>query len=105
MEPLWSDIMPEELESRLGDQNIQMIDVRELKEFKEVHIPGVFLLPLSQLDVRYQDLDRGIETICICRSGNRSTKACEFLSSRGFKNLRNLTGGMLGWRGRIVRSS
>jgi rhodanese-related sulfurtransferase len=38
------------------------------------------------------------EVICYCRSGNRSGQACTILDMLGFKNTKNLTGGMLAWR-------
>jgi len=36
--------------------------------------------------------------ICYCRSGNRSGIAALVLEQLGFKNVKNLTGGMLAWR-------
>jgi adenylyltransferase/sulfurtransferase len=32
-----------------------------------------------------------------CKSGARSARAQEFLRSKGFTRVRNLTGGVLGW--------
>ena len=36
-----------------------------------------------------------------CKSGQRSAKAIQFLREQGFKNLRNLKGGILAWAERI----
>jgi rhodanese-related sulfurtransferase len=41
---------------------------------------------------------RGEEVICYCRSGNRSGMAAMMLEQLGFTNIKNLTGGMLGWQ-------
>ncbi len=38
------------------------------------------------------------EVILYCRSGNRSMQACLFLEMTGFKNVKNLTGGMNEWK-------
>jgi rhodanese-related sulfurtransferase len=38
------------------------------------------------------------EVICYCRSGNRSGQAAMMLESMGFKNVKNLVGGMLAWQ-------
>ena len=38
------------------------------------------------------------EVIVYCRSGNRSGQAAMVLDMLGFKNTKNLTGGMLGWQ-------
>jgi rhodanese-related sulfurtransferase len=100
----WTDITPEEVQEKLSrGHDIQFIDVREVDEYKEGRIPGVKLLPLGQLDVRHDELDKDKEIVCICRSGNRSAKACEFLSSRGYKNVKNMAGGMLEWKGEVER--
>jgi rhodanese-related sulfurtransferase len=100
----WEDISPDEVKGKVSrGEDVQFIDVRELEEYKEGHIPTVKLLPLSQLDVRFDELDKDKEVVCICRSGNRSAKACQFLSSRGYKQLKNMAGGMLEWNREVER--
>lgn len=37
------------------------------------------------------------EIVVYCRSGMRSMQACMMLETAGFRNLANLTGGMLAW--------
>jgi rhodanese-related sulfurtransferase len=44
------------------------------------------------------------EVICYCRSGNRSMQASLMLETYGFKNVKNLTGGMLEWQEKYVSS-
>ena len=41
--------------------------------------------------------------ILICRSGNRSGQACEYLSLKGFTRLYNMEGGLLEWTGDLER--
>lgn len=103
--PLWKDITPEEVAALIQkhSEDIQYIDVRELAEYKEGHIKGVKLIPLSQLEVRHDEIDRSKDTVMICRSGNRSRQACEFLASHGHRKLLNMTGGMMNWQGDIAR--
>jgi rhodanese-related sulfurtransferase len=36
-----------------------------------------------------------------CRSGARSSRACKIMGKAGFKNLYNLKGGILSWKGNI----
>jgi rhodanese-related sulfurtransferase len=38
------------------------------------------------------------ELIIHCRSGQRSMMACLFLDALGFKNTKNLIGGVLAWQ-------
>ncbi|MED5019488.1 rhodanese-like domain-containing protein [Paenibacillus chibensis] len=105
LNPSWADITPQEVEVLLLNHrdDVQFIDVREFAEYKEGHIKGVKLIPLSQLEVRHDEIDRNKETVMICRSGNRSRQACEFLSSHGHHKLHNMTGGMLNWNGETTR--
>ena len=95
------NITSEELKSRLdaGDE-LHIIDVREPHENAEFNIGGI-LIPLGKIQTmqieEIEDL-KDKELIVYCRSGNRSGQACLFLDTLGFKNTRNLVGGMLGWQ-------
>ena len=51
------------------------------------------------MDVTELDDLKDEEVICYCRSGARSGQACMILESMGFKNTKNLVGGMLAWQG------
>ncbi|GAA4856916.1 rhodanese-like domain-containing protein [Paenibacillus vulneris] len=91
-------ITPQELKSRLdkGDK-LDIIDVREAEEVALGMIPGAVHIPLMQIPDRLNDIPRDRETILVCRSGNRSGRAYDFLSAQGFTNLKNMSGGMLEW--------
>jgi len=71
------------------------IDVRETHEYLEAHVPGVILVPLSELADRAADLPDG-PLLVICRSGARSMRVCEFLSEQG-REATNVAGGTLAW--------
>ena len=77
--------------------NVVIFDVREAQEYQINRIPGSILLPLGDLPKRYVELDPNAAIVTQCKSGMRSAKAQEFLRSKGFTNVRNLTGGILGW--------
>jgi sulfur-carrier protein adenylyltransferase/sulfurtransferase len=87
-----------ELKERLDrGEPIVVVDVREPQEYQINRIPGSVLIPLGELPQRYQELDQNAAIVCQCKSGMRSAKATGFLRSIGFKNVRNLAGGILGW--------
>lgn len=71
------------------------IDVREIDEWNSGHFELFTLSPLSELDVAALPTDKPI--IFICRSGNRSGKACNAVEPTGLKVM-NMTGGMLAWQ-------
>lgn len=95
-----------ELKSRLdANEKIHLIDVREPDEHKDFNIGGK-LLPLGNiLSMMTEDIDdlKEEEVICYCRSGNRSMQASLMLETFGFKNVKNLTGGMLEWQEKFVK--
>ena len=78
-------------------ETVQIIDVREPQEYQINRIPGSTLIPLGDLPKRYVELDPSANLVMQCKSGMRSKKAQDFLVSKGFTRVRNLTGGVLGW--------
>lgn len=94
-------IQAAEVKTRMdqGD-TLHLLDVREPHEHDEFNIGGI-LLPLGQiLSMQIDDIEdwRQQEVICYCRSGQRSMQAAMMLESMGFTNVKNLAGGMLGWK-------
>ena len=94
-------ISVEEVKSRLdAGENIHLVDVREPNENAEFNIGGI-LLPLGEIqNMQTDSIDKWKEdeVILYCRSGNRSGVATQILEQLGFKNPKNLTGGMLAWQ-------
>lgn len=78
-----------------------LIDVREPHEFQICRIPGSTLIPLGQLPNRLSELDPNAEIVAHCKSGARSQKAVDLLKQHGFKNVRNMTGGILAWSDKV----
>jgi rhodanese-related sulfurtransferase len=81
---------------------LHVIDVREPNEFKEGAASCAKSHPLSRLVAGDTgDLlaaaTRG-PTYLICRSGARSTRACELLRAAGAAQPINVRGGMLAWQ-------
>ena len=91
----------EQLKKRLdAGETINILDVREPSEHAEFNIGGT-LLPLGQVQaMQVEDIEdwKDQEVIVYCRSGNRSGQACQFMDMLGFKNTKNLVGGMLAWQ-------
>ncbi|KIL41176.1 sulfurtransferase [Gordoniibacillus kamchatkensis] len=91
-------ISPEEVKRRLGaGEKLNIIDVREPEEVLQGRIPGAVNIPLGELPERHGEIARSGEIILVCRSGNRSQRAYQYLSSLNIPGLRNMTGGMLAW--------
>lgn len=94
----WSFIEPSEIKDRLAKgERLNMIDVREAGEVAHGMIPGAKHIPLGQLPERVGEIEPTGEIILICKSGQRSAQACEYLAMLGFRGLKNMAGGMLKW--------
>lgn len=94
------DITVEELKQKLDSQDEYLfIDVREQYEFDEFNL-GARLIPLGELMGAMGDLElyKEKEVIIHCRSGNRSGMAKQLMAEAGFKNVRNVLGGVLDWQ-------
>lgn len=75
------------------------IDVRELEEYTSGHIPGIPLIPMSEIANRAGELAKEEEYVLVCRSGRRSHEVAKFFQENGIENVANYEGGMLEWEG------
>jgi rhodanese-related sulfurtransferase len=92
-------IQASEVREKLKKQkeNFQVVDVREENEVKEKRIPNTIWIPYGDLKKRMGELDKEKDIAVHCESGLRSYKACLKLQHEGFKNVKNIDGGMLCW--------
>lgn len=75
-----------------------VLDVRELSEWQQVHIPGATLIPLGELPDRLSELPKDQEIVVVCHSGNRSAKGRDILLAAGFTRVTSMAGGMTQWQ-------
>jgi molybdopterin/thiamine biosynthesis adenylyltransferase/rhodanese-related sulfurtransferase len=76
---------------------VKVVDIREPSEYAAAHIPGVMFLPLSELQLRLDELDPKQTYYIHCRSGGRSMKLVQFLKQNGFENVKSVAGGIHAW--------
>jgi rhodanese-related sulfurtransferase len=100
-------ISVEQVKARIdAGEPLYLLDVREPGEHADFNIGGM-LLPLGMVQsMQIEEIEewKDREVICYCRSGNRSGQACMFLETLGFRDVKNLTGGMLAWQDRIAKA-
>lgn len=75
----------------------QLIDVRELPEYESVRIAGAKLIPLSELEHKFNLIDRNSPVYIHCGVGKRAEKAADYLASLGFNDLHVVSGGIKAW--------
>ncbi|MEO5973764.1 MAG: rhodanese-like domain-containing protein [Ilumatobacteraceae bacterium] len=74
-----------------------LIDVREPDEYVVGHISTAVNIPLSTIQDSIEHFRDESEVYLVCRTGNRSLSACEYLHDRDIVNVVNVATGIVGW--------
>jgi len=90
-------ISSRELGERLQQgESLNLLDVRERIEYHTYNIGGVNIpLPVLENNLDQLGYNKTDEIIVICKIGLRSETAANLLTKRGYKQVRNLTGGLM----------
>lgn len=94
-------VSPEDAERLVReDTSLVILDVRTPTEFAgpSGHLQGARLIPVQELEARLAEMEpyRERTILVYCRTQNRSSRAAEMLTSRGFRALL-MTGGIARW--------
>lgn len=97
-------ISSEESQKVISDNNYRFLDVRTDGEYSDGHIPNSIHIPLQDIQSRISEIEKikDKKIIVYCRSGARSSMASKTLLKEGF-DVSNLTGGIMSWKGEIVK--
>jgi hydroxyacylglutathione hydrolase len=85
-----------ELNKRAAD--LQVLDVRSPREWKNGHVPGAHHIFLPELGKRMSELDPSKPTAVYCASGYRASIATSMMKPRGFDTLWNVPGSWEAWQ-------
>ncbi len=97
---------PAEAASLLGDDNVQFVDIRDLRELqREGKVPGAFHATRGMLEFwidpdspYYKDVfGSGKRFVFYCQSGWRSALATQTVQNMGLENVCHIGGGFRGW--------
>ncbi|MGQ0826144.1 MAG: MBL fold metallo-hydrolase [Actinomycetota bacterium] len=95
-----SRIRAADLAARLGDADLQLVDVRNPGEVATTGtIVGAISIPLARITTAPDLLDSHLPTVVFCAGGYRSAIAASTLSALGFVDVSDLLGGFEAWRG------
>jgi adenylyltransferase/sulfurtransferase len=86
-----------------GDDFV-LIDMREPHEYKICNIRAARLIPLGEICKRLGELNPDADIVIHCKSGMRSARTSGILKAAGFKQVRNMKGGILAWSDRVDSS-
>ena len=78
------------------DDNITLLDVRTIQEYKSGHLRDATLIPVEHLEKNLGMLqhDKNKKVLVYCATGNRSVYASRILKKHGFKPI-NVKGGIM----------
>lgn len=76
-----------------------VVDVRDYETYSKSHLPGAVSMPLADLPSLTGVLpdDKDTPILCVCQKGNASLSGTLYLVSLGYRNVKSLNGGTLGW--------
>ncbi len=89
----------DELNEKIGQQNLVLLDARESNEYEVSHIEGAINVGYDNFNKsELKNLPKDTEVIIYCSVGYRSEKIGEKLEKMGFQNVKNLRGGIFEWK-------
>ena len=89
------------MESKFG--KIDLIDVREIHEYKGGHVPTAKNIPMGTILAQPEKyLNKSKEYYIICHAGSRSLRTCKNLSDQGY-NVINILGGTKSYPKSLVK--
>jgi len=84
-----------------ADENVEVLDVRNIGEYENGHIDGAKHIPLGELPDRLSELDPNTTYLIHCGGGYRSMIAASVLERNGFSRVENVRGGFSKMKGLI----
>jgi rhodanese-related sulfurtransferase len=85
--------------TKMNNDNLLIVDVRDAAEFLKSHIENARNIPLSKLEETLPTLEKqkNHPILVVCQTGARSVTACKTLTKASFAQVFNLQGGMQSW--------
>jgi len=95
-DPIVPEVDLESFEAAWRD-GATVLDVRNLDEYEERHVPGAVLVPLPELGERIDEVPAGRPLYVICARGGRSRSAAQALRLQLGWDVLNVSDGTEGW--------
>jgi rhodanese-related sulfurtransferase len=93
-----TEITPDQLQARLAEGPAPLLlDVRQDWETRLCRLPNAVHIPIEEIEIRVEELNPEEEIVVYCHQGVRSAAVAHWLRGLGFKNVKNLVGGLDLW--------
>lgn len=97
MDAMVNALTAQEAEALIARGDLDVVDVREPREWSNGHVAGSRLVPLDRLRSSLKGELQRDGIIFVCAAGIRSQAAAKLAEAGGFTRLYNLVGGTRGW--------
>ncbi len=95
-------IRAKDIENYIGKYNVQIIDLREPREYRKGHISTAINIPYMDFENMKSSLPTDRLLILYCDRGNLSLLLARELSIEGYQ-VKNIYGGIRAYRGNLVQ--
>ena len=93
-----AEITPQELKARLErNEHPLLLDVRQDWETRLCRLDNAVHIPIEELELRTDELNPDEEIVVYCHQGVRSAAVVRYLGQLGFRDVKNLAGGLDAW--------
>lgn len=93
----YENVTPLKAKELMEQEDVAVLDVRNLTEYQEGHIEGAQHIMVGTLKNRLDEVPADKKLIVQCQSGGRSAIAASILKANGYHNLVNMAGGYGQW--------
>ena len=80
-----------------SNKNVYLLDVRTPEEYSQGRLAGSVLIPIGEFERRIGEVPKNRTIVVYCAAGPRSKSAASLLAQRGYKDVYNMTDGIVGW--------
>lgn len=95
-------ISPREIDAFLFREGYSVIDIREPRDFRRLHLKGAVCIPYGQLEERVRFL-KNQALVLYCERGGASLMAARELADKGYR-VKTMIGGIRAYRGKNLES-
>ena len=80
-----------------SNKNIFLLDVRTPQEYSQGRLAGSALIPIGEFERRIGEVPKNKTIVVYCAVGSRSKPVAGFLARQGYKDVYEMTDGIVGW--------
>lgn len=84
--------------TRVENEKIQLVDIRDEHSFETDHVAGSFHLTNATIANFMEEVDVDTTVFVICYHGNSSKGAAQYLCEQGYNDVYSVDGGFTDWR-------